>query len=307
MDERRRAQNRDAQRRHRISTRARLAELEALKARLSTLPVSPVSIAATAAAATAAPARDHAAALSPKETEPWTDFLNWTEPPSAPAAALGAGTIPQQPAVREQPFPAPLDDPSGWAFPPVSTPTAARCPDPEPGSTASGAHAIPDHATTPQLRLDRDPSAAFPACESSCTCTQHTSTPRLRHGPCAMAMAAASPSQHHQGPHRGPRCSSRSPLHLAAMEGNAACVRALLRHKADVNGVDVRGATPLHACAEHGNSHGHAAVVRILIEHGADMDARDDDGATPLQAAAANSNDKVLDALATLGADVNAA
>jgi len=123
----------------------------------------------------------------------------------------------------------------------------------------------------------------------------------------APALTPAAPRQPPRRAHSRPPLSSRSPLHLAAIEGNAACVRTLLRHGADINSVNVHGATPLHVCAEHGNSHGHVAVVRILVEHGAHIDARDNSDATPLQAAAANGNDQVLDALASLGADVNVA
>lgn len=250
------------------STRARLAELDALKARLSTLPVSPAPASTSVLATTVAPAQDQTAPLplSPRDTESWNEFLNWTEPQTISTAPLGASTriIPRQSAVREQHFPTQLatDDASGWHFP-------------------------PDTISTSNDTLHDDPATDI--------------TPRIRRGSQSVWTA-------HQGPHSGPqpRGPSRSPLHLAAMEGNAACVRALLRHKADVNSMSMHGVTALHVCAEHGNSSGHVAVVRILVEYGAEVDARDDNGATPLQIAAANGNDRVLDILATLGADVNA-
>lgn len=252
------------------STRARLAELEALKARLSTLPLSPI-LTNTAPAITA-PAQDQAAprARSPRDNEPWNDFPNWIEPQTMSNTMLGAnaGTAGVAPTTREQPFPIQPapDDASAWLF-------------------------QPDMLSTPNRFAD-------PPLDDS---TLNAVTPRPRQG--SQSSWAGQQGFHHGSQQRG---SSRSPLHLAAMEGNVACVRALLRHKAEVDGMNTRGRTPLHVCAEHGNSNGHVAVVRILIEHGAEVDARDDNGSTPLQVAAANGNDKVLDALATLGADVNA-
>lgn len=281
MDERRRAQNRDAQRRHRksisftksvksltrhcfpqgISTRARLAELATLKARLSTLPGSletnPIPATTTVASIQTQRVTDSPV---PMDAD-WNDFSNWNEPQAGSPASTGTPVMNQLPVVNlEQQFyshPAP-DDLPRW----------------------------PMHSA--ELTSDDFTAGVI--------------TPHLRPG---SQRSGASHSRFRRGSAQ-PGKVNHSALHLAAMEGDAVCVRTLLRHKAAVDGVSIHGATPLHACAENGNSSGHVAVVRLLVEYGAEVDARDDNGTTALQVAAANGNDKVLDALAVLGADVNA-
>ncbi len=74
-----------------------------------------------------------------------------------------------------------------------------------------------------------------------------------------------------------------TPLHEAALSGDAAGIRALLAGGADVDARDEAGATALHLAALSGD----AAGIRALLAGGADVDARDDDGATALHAATA--------------------
>ena len=62
--------------------------------------------------------------------------------------------------------------------------------------------------------------------------------------------------------HRGRSC-----LHLAAIRGSEAILRALLEAGGDVNAGDCHGNTPLHCC-------GHQETVNVLLEYGAPVHAR---------------------------------
>jgi ankyrin repeat protein len=68
------------------------------------------------------------------------------------------------------------------------------------------------------------------------------------------------------------------PLHAAlAGAGDAAIVRAMVAHGADVNAAAASGYTPLHVAASRGD----AELVRSLVQAGARPGARMDDGKTP--------------------------
>jgi ankyrin repeat protein len=71
---------------------------------------------------------------------------------------------------------------------------------------------------------------------------------------------------------------SVTPLHVAALCGNADVAALLLRRGAKANATDKNGFTPLHNAA----SEGHAQLVDLLLGGGGDINARDEDGATPL-------------------------
>ena len=69
--------------------------------------------------------------------------------------------------------------------------------------------------------------------------------------------------------------SGYTPLHYAAREGHAECVRVLLASGANANArTRAGGATPLHRAAFTGE----ATCVRLLLDGGADPCARDADG-----------------------------
>ena len=70
-------------------------------------------------------------------------------------------------------------------------------------------------------------------------------------------------------------------LHWACWSGQAAIVRVLLAHKAEVERRNKEGRTPLHLAARQG----FPAVVRLLLARGAPVDARGADGRTPLHEA----------------------
>jgi len=71
-----------------------------------------------------------------------------------------------------------------------------------------------------------------------------------------------------------------TPLHLAALRGDAEEAERLLSRGADPNARDVFGRTPLHYAA----ARNHKAVAELLLKHGADPNA--EDGETPLDLAA---------------------
>ncbi|MBR8384571.1 ankyrin repeat domain-containing protein [Burkholderia cenocepacia] len=96
--------------------------------------------------------------------------------------------------------------------------------------------------------------------------------------------------------------SKRTLLHSAAMFGDAALVRTLLKHGATIDKPDACGVTPLHSAAWQNN----ADTITALCEAGATVNARDDDNATPLRTAALRLAPKAVKALIEAGADVNA-
>jgi ankyrin repeat protein len=90
-----------------------------------------------------------------------------------------------------------------------------------------------------------------------------------------------------------------TPLHFAAIKGDAATVKLLIEKGSDVNSKTLGGITTLHLATDSGN----ADVARLLLEVGADVNARDDMGRTPLHYA---SNASVAKMLIEAGADINA-
>jgi len=89
-----------------------------------------------------------------------------------------------------------------------------------------------------------------------------------------------------------------TPLH-AALAGacDAAIVRALVAHGADVNATGASAYTPLHVAASRGNE----ALIRFLVESGARVGAKMDDGKTPADLARDHGHPEaaaLLDALA---------
>ncbi|NIF54951.1 ankyrin repeat domain-containing protein [Burkholderia sp. Ax-1724] len=96
--------------------------------------------------------------------------------------------------------------------------------------------------------------------------------------------------------------SRRTLLHSAAMFGDAALVRMLLKHGALIDKPDAGGDTPLHCAAWKNN----ADAVRALCEAGANLNALTDCNETPLHTAARRLAPKAVKALIEAGADVNA-
>ncbi|WP_165370535.1 ankyrin repeat domain-containing protein [Hymenobacter persicinus] len=79
-------------------------------------------------------------------------------------------------------------------------------------------------------------------------------------------------------------------LITAANNGSLEVVKALLKHKAQINQPDAFKATALMAAA----GKGHKAVVELLLANGADAKAKDDDGKDALAAAKESGNAEVI-------------
>jgi ankyrin repeat protein len=101
------------------------------------------------------------------------------------------------------------------------------------------------------------------------------------------------------------RIAGTTPLAVAARDGRADLVKALLGAGADPNLTGTAppfGGSPLMLAA----ALGHADAVGLLLAFGADADAADADGFTPLHLAASRAKSGVVKALLDAGAGVNA-
>jgi ankyrin repeat protein len=130
--------------------------------------------------------------------------------------------------------------------------------------------------------------------------------------------------------------AASSPVADAAMNGDKAAVKALIRQAADINAAQGDGMTALHWAAMNGDTElaqmlvfaganvkattrigsytplyvasqqGNAAVLEVLIKAGADAKTGTANGTTPLMAAAQSGNVDAVKVLIEHGADVNA-
>jgi ankyrin repeat protein len=93
----------------------------------------------------------------------------------------------------------------------------------------------------------------------------------------------------------------RYPLHYAALVGESAAVRDLLRAGQNIDEFDDFGKTPLHYAA----TEGHLLVVQQLLEAGADVNAADvrTIGNTPLGDVAGECSFELATILIDAGAD----
>jgi hypothetical protein len=128
--------------------------------------------------------------------------------------------------------------------------------------------------------------SCIPCLDAPCPCLAHT--PR--------SIKCKHPSEQVRkllaggGPPDAERDSeSRTALHLAALNGHAEVVRALLKAKASANWRAAKGRKPLHLAAERG----HAEAVRALAEGPASLTSGDELGATPLHLAAESNHVEV--------------
>ncbi|XP_032884231.1 2-5A-dependent ribonuclease-like [Amblyraja radiata] len=96
----------------------------------------------------------------------------------------------------------------------------------------------------------------------------------------------------------------KTPLFLAADQGNEQLVELLLKNKANVNyQIESSGWSPLLTAIQSN----HEKVVHLLLEYGADPHLRKDNGATPFIIAAIIGEVRVLQLFLSRGADVNEA
>ena len=96
-------------------------------------------------------------------------------------------------------------------------------------------------------------------------------------------------------------------LHVAARTGHLGVMEVLLKNGADVNAKDKHGQTALHSASDMGIDMGHSEVVDVLLKQARiEVNAKDKDGWTPLHWGAALGLRRVVELLATHGADVTA-
>jgi len=88
----------------------------------------------------------------------------------------------------------------------------------------------------------------------------------------------------------------------AAMNKNAAAVRALIQQKANVNAPQADGTTALHWAARWDD----LDIAAVLIQAGANSQAANRTGATPMFLAAVNGSATMIESLLKAGADPNA-
>ena len=92
--------------------------------------------------------------------------------------------------------------------------------------------------------------------------------------------------------------NGRRALNWAAWHNHVEIIEELLRHGADVDGVNHTGFTPLHHAAESGAPE----AARVLIEAGADVNLPSLAGETPLQRARREGHHDVVRLLEAAGA-----
>ena len=94
-----------------------------------------------------------------------------------------------------------------------------------------------------------------------------------------------------------------SELADAAMTGDTAAVRSLLRQEADVNASQIDGSTALHWAVRRDD----LETAELLIRAGARVSAANAAGATPMQLATINGSAAMIERLLEAGVDSNAA
>jgi ankyrin repeat protein len=93
--------------------------------------------------------------------------------------------------------------------------------------------------------------------------------------------------------------ATRSDVADAVMKGDKAALRSLLKQKADVNAVQVDGATALHWAVYRDD----VEAVDLLVGGGAKVDVKNREGITPLHMASLYGNAKIMTRLLKAGAD----
>ena len=91
-----------------------------------------------------------------------------------------------------------------------------------------------------------------------------------------------------------------SPLHIATMYGHVECVRALIKHKANLHCFDNQGQMPVHAAAAFGETD----CLKALLDNGATVADRTEWDETPLHVTAGSGTIRCMEELISRGADV---
>ena len=97
-----------------------------------------------------------------------------------------------------------------------------------------------------------------------------------------------------------PGVSYAAAIHDAAMKGDIAAITTALDSGADVNAIDMVGASPLYWAAQGG----HLTAAKLLIERGADVNGKTNLG-QPLTAAVRKDRIELITLLLANGADPN--
>ncbi|CAM9281547.1 unnamed protein product, partial [Ectocarpus sp. 13 AM-2016] len=97
------------------------------------------------------------------------------------------------------------------------------------------------------------------------------------------------------------RYDGSTPLHCAAERGHYEIAELLVKAGAPAGSVKPNGTTPLHMAAQGNNS----CVLRLLVRAGAPLNPENRHGSTPLMTAAAHGNARALSALVSAGADTS--
>ncbi|KAJ5516391.1 ankyrin repeat-containing protein [Penicillium freii] len=118
---------------------------------------------------------------------------------------------------------------------------------------------------------------------NSCSnCSIPATSSRDNHPPTSSQTVLGQPSHQHHSQYHIKSRTEKMPLmpllHIAARNGNCSMLQTLLEHRAGVNECDAQGRTALHLAAEQG----HEAAVSLLLDSGADNEICDADGKSPL-------------------------
>ncbi|KAF3479413.1 uncharacterized protein GIQ15_06389 [Arthroderma uncinatum] len=100
---------------------------------------------------------------------------------------------------------------------------------------------------------------------------------------------------------RSSEIEGKTALHLSAERGHAGTVWCLIQCGSDTSKRDIYGATALHYAARMG----YVYVMRTLLENGADGSAKDLQGRTPLHMAAESGHEEAVRLLVRVGIDVD--
>ncbi|OQD81420.1 hypothetical protein PENANT_c027G00112 [Penicillium antarcticum] len=309
--EKRRIQNREAQRRHRISLKARLAELEAAQAFLQRQGYSlPTQIAAHPGIPASQPSLSPQinASLAPD----WMDghgSLLPCELTVSPGTVTPAGSVESVDPCEN----------ASWMRTPIQesryAPVAANYSLGSASPGWSGASADVSEGPESTLPPNRELYASSPIYLGVPAYQQELKVPKPPSAPLnaqvanfvrpTVSLSDQCTSQNISRPKQGRR--GPSPLHIAVLNLSIASVQVLCQHGANVHALDEHGRTPLHLCAGFPVQHGALAseMVSLLVSYGASVDARDENGETSMQRAARVDNYMTISTLAALGADVN--
>jgi ankyrin repeat protein len=150
--------------------------------------------------------------------------------------------------------------------------------------------------TMVELLLDYKIDVNAPlAGEASITPLQHAIAYKATNWVRLLLERGANPNVPYSGP-------GRTLLHLAVEQQLVVFADLLLRHGADVNGMDDSGETPLFRAINVN----HTNIVDLLLRHNADLTVVNNDGTTPLLRAVEAGNVTISEQLLVKGANPNA-